>query len=86
MQLTDKNIEDFRELYREHFNKEISRQEALEKGIKLLTLMKAVYKPMTQEEYDTIQKHMKDTTPALIKRMLEHEPKIFSGPELPNNT
>ena len=73
MQLTDKDIKDFQELYRKRFNKEISRQEALEQGTKLLTLMKAVYKPMTQEEHDAIQKHRKDTMPQLIQRMLDDE-------------
>ena len=48
MQLTDKDIESFQALYKTHFNKDISRAEAVEKGTKLLTLMKAVYKPMTQ--------------------------------------
>jgi hypothetical protein len=73
MQLTDKDIENFRELYKKRFNKEISRQEALEQGTKLLTLMKAVYKPMTQEEHDAIQKHRKDTMPQLIQRLIEDE-------------
>lgn len=79
--MTDKDIEDFQELYRKNFNKEISKSEALEKGLKLLNLMKAVYQPMTQEQYDAIQKHMQDTKPALIKRLMEHEPKIYFGPE-----
>ena len=52
MQLTDKDLESFQALYKTHFNKDISRAEALAKGTQLLTLMKAVYKPMTQEEYD----------------------------------
>jgi urease accessory protein UreF len=69
MQLTDKDIENFQALYKKHFNKEISRQEALDKGTKLLTLMKAVYRPMTQEQFDAIQKRRKDTLPALIKRL-----------------
>jgi hypothetical protein len=69
MQLTDKDIESFQALYKHHFNKDISPAEALEKGTKLLTLMKAVYKPMTQEQFDAIQQRRKDTLPALIKRL-----------------
>lgn len=69
MQLTDKDIESFQALYKKHFNKDISRAEALAKGTQLLTLMKAVYKPMTQEEFDAIQQHRKDTIPALIRRL-----------------
>ncbi len=73
MQLTDKDIERFQALYKTHFNKDISRAEAVEKGTKLLTLMKAVYKPMTQEQFDAIQKRRKDTLPALIKRLEEDQ-------------
>jgi hypothetical protein len=42
--LTDKQIEKFRELYKNRFNKEISREEAYESGMKLITLMKHIYK------------------------------------------
>jgi hypothetical protein len=69
MQLTDKDLESFQVLYKKHFNKDISRTEALAKGTQLLTLMKAVYKPMTQEQFDAIQQRRKDTLPALIKRL-----------------
>ena len=52
-------------LYKEHFGKEISRKEALEKGIKLMRLVQIVYKPITQEEYDAVQrdreKELKDS-------------------------
>lgn len=73
MQLSDEDIKEFQRLYKVHFNKEVSSQEALEKGTKLLTLMKAVYKPMTQEEHDSIQKHRKDTMPELIQRLIDDE-------------
>ena len=46
----------FKVLYKEHFNKDISDQEALDKGTRLVGLMRAIYKPMTQKEYDAIQK------------------------------
>jgi hypothetical protein len=69
MQLTDKDLESFQTLYKKHFNKDISRAEALAKGTQLLTLMKAVYRPMTKEQHDAIQQRRKDTLPALIKRL-----------------
>jgi hypothetical protein len=43
--LTDKQIEQFRILFKKRFGKEISREEAYERGMKLITLMKAVYLP-----------------------------------------
>lgn len=39
---------------------EISDQEALEKGTSLIRLMELIYKPMTQEEYDLVQKRRKE--------------------------
>jgi hypothetical protein len=56
MVLSDDDIRKFQELYLEHFGKEISKEDAYEQGIKLLRLMSAVWKPMTQEEFDFIQK------------------------------
>ena len=70
MQLTDKDLENFQALYKKQFNKDISRAEALAKGTQLLTLMKAVYKPMTQEEYSFIQMRRKDTMGKVVEKML----------------
>lgn len=51
--LTDQQIFKFQELYKNHFSKEISREEAYEKGAKLLRLVQLVYgKPLTKAEYD----------------------------------
>jgi hypothetical protein len=71
MQLTDKDIENFQALYKKHFNKDISRAEALAKGTQLLTLMKAVYKPMTQEEYDFTQARRKSTMGKVVDKILQ---------------
>ncbi|MFA5431678.1 MAG: hypothetical protein WC319_02200 [Candidatus Paceibacterota bacterium] len=61
MVLSDEDILKFQALYKSEFGMDISREDAYEKGIKLLGLMSAVYKPMTEEEYKFIQKHRKDT-------------------------
>ena len=45
MALSEKNIEEFQKLYKEHFGKEISREEALENGMKLLQLISILYRP-----------------------------------------
>ena len=80
MQLLDEDIKKFQELYKSHFGMDISRQEALEKGTKLVRLMQLVYKPMTQEEYDLIQKHRYDTLPHLLDQLQHHEPRITYDP------
>lgn len=50
MKLTTKQIEQFRQLYKEKLGKEISTQEAQNKGLALVNLMRLVYKPITKED------------------------------------
>lgn len=59
--ISKESLEKFKELYKKHFGKEISDQEALESATKLLTLVKAIYKPMTQEDFDRLQKRRRET-------------------------
>ena len=56
--LTKEQIEKFKAIYRKNFNKEISDEDVYEQGIKLVTLMKHIYQPMTKEEYEKTQKLM----------------------------
>jgi hypothetical protein len=56
MYLTDKQITKFQDIYRQSFGKELSREEALDKGIKLVRLMQITYKSMTKQEFDNIEK------------------------------
>ncbi len=67
--LTDTDIINFQKLYKEEFGIDISKEEAAEQGLKLVTLMSAVYKPMTQEELDRADKHRISTKENLIKRI-----------------
>lgn len=69
MALSDEDIAKFQALYMSEFGMEISKEDAYEKGIKLLQLMSAVYKPMTEKEHEFIQKHRTDTLPLLQKRI-----------------
>ncbi len=71
MAWSDEDIVKFQTLYKSEFGIEISREDAFEKGIKLLQLMSAVYKPMTEEEYEYIQKHRVDTLPLLQKQITQ---------------
>jgi urease accessory protein UreF len=63
MKLSEKNIEAFQVLFMKHFGREISKEEAREKGAKLLRLMQLVYKPMTQAEFDAVQERRKELNP-----------------------
>ena len=49
--LSASDIHKFQQLYLEEYGISISTEDAAEQGMKLLTLMSAIYKPMTQDEY-----------------------------------
>ncbi len=76
MQLLDTDIRKFQELYKARFGMDISKEEAVQKGGQLLRLMELIYRPMTQEEYDAIQKHRSDTFPLLAHKLLNNEPTV----------
>jgi hypothetical protein len=61
--LSDEQIKKFQELWLKRFGKEISRDEAYEKGVKLMRLVELTYKPMTREEYGLLEKRRKETRP-----------------------
>ena len=44
--LTEAQIEEFREIYRARFGKDISRESAAEAGTRLVTMMRVIYKPL----------------------------------------
>ena len=71
MVLSDEDINKFQALYRSELGIEISKENAYEKAIKLFSLMSAVYKPMTEKEYEFIQKHRIDTLPLLVNKLSE---------------
>jgi hypothetical protein len=73
MTLSDADILQFQALYKNELGIEISREDAYEKGIKLLQLMSAVYKPMTEKEYESIQKHRKNTLQLLTQKLHIYE-------------
>lgn len=59
--LTSDQITRFQTLYKNRFGKAISREEAYEKGIKLIRLVKLIYKPMTEEEFNKLQERRRET-------------------------
>ena len=59
--LSDEQISKFQMLYKNRFGKEISREEAYEKGAKLLRLVELIYMPMTEAEYQKLQERRRQT-------------------------
>lgn len=53
---TNEQIEKFQTIYKNRFGIEISREEAFEKGVQLVRLVKLIYKPMTKQDYLELKK------------------------------
>ncbi len=54
-------LEKYKALYRKKTGKDISDKDALDGATKLIRLVKAIYKPMTQEESDMLEKRRRET-------------------------
>lgn len=52
MQLSPKQIRNFKSLYKEHFSVDLSDDEAVEKGSQLVMILRKVYKPILKNEYE----------------------------------
>lgn len=50
MLLSDKHILEFQAMYKRHFKKDISKEEAYNKAIKLIELVEIAYQPLTEED------------------------------------
>jgi hypothetical protein len=51
MLLSEEYITKYTQLYKKHFGVELPRDEAYDQAAKLLNLVKVVYRPMTEEDY-----------------------------------
>ncbi len=69
MVFLDEDIIKFQALYKSELGIEISREDAYEKGIKLLRLMSIVYTPMAEQEYEVVQAHRKNTVELLEEKL-----------------
>jgi uncharacterized protein YdiU (UPF0061 family) len=59
--ISKEELKEFKKIYKKRFGENLSDQVALEKATKLLNLVKAVYRPMTKEKYDKVQKRREKT-------------------------
>lgn len=55
MELSEEDITEFQEIYKEEFGEEISREESYNKAIRMLRLLEVVYKPSTKEEWEELR-------------------------------
>ena len=61
MTISKEYLDKYKQIYRKKFHKDISDQVALEQATKLLCLVKAIYRPMTKEDYKKLQKRREET-------------------------
>jgi hypothetical protein len=54
--LSDERIKKLQKIYRERFGVELSREEAIEKGLRLRRDMRMLYVPMTKSELEIVKK------------------------------
>lgn len=54
-------ITKFQELLKKQTGRDVSREEALEKGTKFFRLVELIYKPMTESEFQKLQERRKQT-------------------------
>ena len=73
MALTDAQLEQFRDLYRKRYGKEISKEDAVEQAMKLLCLLRRIYTPMTKERFEVIQKYRAKILPDIIAKVASQE-------------
>ena len=59
--LSDEQIKKYQMLHKNRFGEEISREQAYERGVKLLRILESIYKPMTKAELQNLQKRRKET-------------------------
>lgn len=60
--ISEEKIKEFQRLYKAHFEKELSFDEAYEKAAMLLQLMRCTYKPIAKEEYESLQRKNNEKT------------------------
>ena len=60
MLLSDKHILEFQEMYLKRFGKQISKEEAYSKAIKLIELVEIASQPLTKEDLQRVEEIRKE--------------------------
>lgn len=60
MRISQKALDEFKQIYKDEFGKDLNDAEAYENASRLLRLMELVYKPMTKTDMEMILKRQAD--------------------------
>lgn len=66
--LSEEQVTNFQAIYRNKFGREISREDALEKGARLVRLMQIIYQPITEQELLEFKKRREAKTLAKLSK------------------
>ncbi|MFZ2969901.1 MAG: hypothetical protein WA063_02020 [Minisyncoccia bacterium] len=58
--ISKEQLEKFKDIWKKQFGGGISDQKALEEATSLINFIKVVYKPMTQNEFEAVQRRRKE--------------------------
>lgn len=58
--VNEKQLAEFKALYKKHFNEELPEDIALEKAIQLVRLMEIIYKPMTEKQMEKVMRRRRE--------------------------
>ncbi len=73
MVISDEQLAEFQRLYKNRYGKEISKEQAYEQGMKLICMLKCIYKPMTKESFEAIHKRRIETLPGIIAQIASQD-------------
>lgn len=65
--LSKEAVSGYQAIYKKVYGKEISYEQALEQGIKLIRLVELIYQPITENEYQELQERRRETGDLLTK-------------------
>lgn len=58
--ITDKQLAEFKALYKKRFGEELTDQEAMAKATKLVRLMEIIYRPLTKADLEMVEERKKE--------------------------
>jgi hypothetical protein len=59
--ISEKALKEYKTIYKKEYGIDLSDKEALEQATRLLNLMKIIYRPISKDDYEKLQKRREET-------------------------
>lgn len=59
--ISEKALKEYKAIYKKEYGVDLPDEEALEQATKLLNLMKIIYRPISKDNYEKLQKRREET-------------------------